>query len=292
MLLKTNNLRSIIRISTLLALIFCTFMVRAQEILDTETTAKAQEEIPQPTSGTTFKVDGVASVVGQFVILDSDIAQARESLKQQQVSAADLSECRILDKLLEDKLYAHHAIVDSITISESQIRSYTQQQIAYFMNQFGGSEERLLKFYRKESMSDLEKELFEINKNQELAKEMQIKIVDQVDVTPEEIRDYYRDLQKGELPVFGVELEISKILIEPEVSQEEKDKVIAELEGYRKDIVENGSSFATKAVLWSEDESSRGDGGLIRDVDRKSQFVKEFRDVAFSLQEGEVSKPF
>lgn len=291
---KIKNLNSTINLYLVLLIsLLSGNLLSAQEIISTtEDTETAEVEPKAPTTGTTFKVDGVAAVVGEFVILDSDIQQAIESLKQQKVEAEALTECKVLDKLMEDKLYAHHAVVDSITISEDQVRSYTQQQIDYFLNQFGGSEERVLKFYRKEKMSDLQKELLELNRNQELAKAMQQKIVEDVEVTPEEIRDYFKGLERDGLPQFGVELEISKILIEPEVPQAEKRKVIDELNGYRKDIVENGSSFATKAVLWSEDESSRGDGGLIKDVDRKSQFVKEFRDVAFSLEEGEVSKPF
>ena len=294
MQLKIKNLNS--TISLYILLLICTLSggaLSAQEIIEeVESADTAQVETKSLTTGTTFKVDGVAAVVGEFVILDSDIKQAIESLKQQKVEAEGLSDCKVLDKLMEDKLYAHHAVVDSVSISEDQVRSFTQQQIDYFLNQFGGSEERLLKFYRKDKMSDLQKELFDLNKNQELAKAMQQKIVEDVEVTPEEIRDYYKGLERDGLPQFGIELEVSKIMIEPEVPQEEKQKVIDELNGYRKDILENGSSFATKAVLWSEDESSRGDGGLIKDVDRKSQFVKEFRDVAFSLEEGEVSKPF
>ncbi|MCC4213390.1 peptidylprolyl isomerase [Leeuwenhoekiella sp. Mr9] len=292
MQLKINNLKSIINLSFSLLVFLTAGSLSAQEIINTQ----AQEEIAQAadkplTTGTTFKVDGVAAVVGEYVILESDIDQAIESLKQQKVETQDLSNCKVLDKLMEDKLYAHHAVVDSVSISEDQVRSYTQQQIDYFINQLG-SEEKVLQFYRKEKMSDLRKDLFELNRNQELAKAMQQKIVEEIEVTPEEIREYYKQLEKDGLPQFGVELEISKIQIIPEVPQEEKQKVIDQLNGYREDIVENGSSFATKAVLWSEDESTRGDGGLIRDVDRKSQFVKEFRDVAFSLQEGEVSKPF
>ncbi len=292
MQLKINSLKSIINLSFTLLIAAGSYSANAQEIIDTESnTDVAQAEDKPLTSGTTFKVDGVASVVGEYVILESDIQQAIESLKQQKVETQDLSNCKVLDKLMEDKLYAHHAVIDSVMISEDQVRSYTQQQIDYFINQLG-SEEKVLQFYRKEKISDLRKDLFELNRNQELAKAMQQKIVEEIEVTPEEIREYYKQLEQDGLPQFGVELEISKIQIIPEVPQEEKQKVIDQLNQYREDIVENGSSFATKAVLWSEDESTRGDGGLIRDVDRKSQFVKEFRDVAFSLQEGEVSKPF
>ncbi|RXG21789.1 periplasmic chaperone for outer membrane proteins SurA [Leeuwenhoekiella polynyae] len=292
MQLKTNNLNFITKAFTLLVFCGVSAGLNAQEIIDTSVKEETAQADDKPlTTGTTFKVDGVAAVVGEYVILESDIQQAIESLKQQEVEGQDLSNCKVIDKLMEDKLYAHHAVVDSVTINEDQVRSYTQQQIDYFTNQLG-SEEKVLKFYRKEKMSDLKKELFDLNRNQELAKAMQQTIVEEIEVTPEEIRSYYKQLEEDGLPQFGVELEISKIQVIPEVPQEEKDKVIEQLNGYRNDIVENGSSFATKAVLWSEDESTRGDGGLIRDVDRKSQFVKEFRDVAFSLQEGEVSKPF
>ncbi|MAW95133.1 MAG: peptidylprolyl isomerase [Leeuwenhoekiella sp.] len=292
MQLKINNLKSIINGAFSLLVCLAAVSASAQEIINTQSEEEVAQATDKPlTTGTTFKVDGVAAVVGEYVILESDIQQAIESLKQQKVETQDLSNCKVLDKLMEDKLYAHHAVIDSVMISEDQVRSYTQQQIDYFINQLG-SEEKVLRFYRKEKMADLRKDLFELNRNQELAKAMQQKIVEEIEVTPEEIREYYKQLEKDGLPQFGVELEISKIQIIPEVPQEEKDKVIDQLNGYRDDILENGSSFATKAVLWSEDESTRGDGGLIRDVDRKSQFVKEFRDVAFSLQEGEVSKPF
>lgn len=294
MRLKTISLKFMIKSSLLAACCFVAITVNAQEVISEggQDVAAATDTV-QTTQLKSFKVDGVAAVVGDFVILDSDIFQAREGLKQQNADAG-VSDCDLLDKLMETKLYAHQAIVDSITVPEAEIRSYTNQQIGYFKERFGGSEERVLKFYRKETMADLEKELFEINKNNQLAQMMQQKIVADLEVTPEEIRAYFNELKdsEGGLPIFGDEVEISKIMVEPEIPQEEKQKVIDELNGYRTDILLNGSSFATKAVLWSEDESTRGKGGLIEGVDRKAQFVKEFRDVAFSLQEGEISKPF
>ena len=175
MQLKTISLKFMMR-SKILA-IFCLVAASAtsQEVISEggEDVAK----VPDTTKAApvkAFKVDGVAAVVGDFVILDSDIFQAREGLKEQGVDN-QISDCDLLDKLMETKLYAHQAIVDSITVPEAQIRSYTNQQIDYFKERFGGSEERVLKFYRKESMGDLEKELYEINKNQELAKMMQQK---------------------------------------------------------------------------------------------------------------------
>lgn len=293
MQLKTINLKFTIKHTVLAGAFLASTWISAQDINAEEEIADAAAvidtaEVLEPVR---FKVDGVAAVIGEHVILDSDIMQAKAQLAEQDVELEDMTDCSLMDRIMESKLYAHHAIVDSLPISEAQVRSYTQQQIAYFKQRFNGSEDRLLKFYRKESISDLEKDLYEINKNNQLAEVMQQKIVEELEITPEEIRDYYKNVLMKDLPRFGVELEISKIMIEPKIPQEEKQKVIDELNGYIADIAA-GSSFATKAVLWSEDESTRGQGGLITDVDRKSQFVKEFRDVAFSLQEGEVSEPF
>ena len=54
---------------------------------------------------------------------------------------------------------------------------------------------------------------------------------------------------------------------------------------------DNDANFRVKAILYTEDEASRSNGGMYT-MTRQTQFVKEFKDVAFSLQEGEISEPF
>src|SRR4029079_18512739 len=120
--------------------------------------------------------------------------------------------------------------------------------------------------------------------------EMQHKIVGDVEVTPEEVRDFYKKIPKDELPVFGEEVEVAQIVIKPKVSEAEKQKVIDKLNGFRKDILA-GSSFYSKAVLYSQDPGSKSIGGYMK-VNKKSPLVKEFKDVAFRLNEGEISEPF
>ena len=70
-----------------------------------------------------------------------------------------------------------------------------------------------------------------------------------------------------------------------------KRQVIDRLNEMRRDVLDNGASFATKAVLYSQDTGSRANGGQYS-LTRKDPFVKEFKDAAFSLQEGEISEPF
>jgi len=239
-----------------------------------------------------IKIDGVAAVVGNFIILDSDIDKEFLQLEQRGVSTKDISRCELFGKLLEDKLYAHHAIQDSITINELEIRSNIEQQIEAFLEQKNGSMEELLKLYNKDSEESFREELFEINKNMKLANDMQRKIIEEIEVTPEEVRQFFNDIPKEERPIFGTELKVAQIVVIPEISEEEKQNAKNKLKEYKADIIENGASFTTKAVLYSDDIASRKMGGKYTLNRKRPQMVKEFRDVAFALQEGEISDPF
>ncbi|WP_396596782.1 peptidylprolyl isomerase [Dokdonia sp. R86516] len=237
-----------------------------------------------------FKVDGVAGVVGDYLILESDIDQSLIEIKQRGQASADITSCQVLGSLLENKLLTHQAVQDSIVVQDSRVNSEVDQMVQRFASQLG-SEQKVVEFYRKENMADLRAELFSIRKNVILSDRMNQKIIESVDVTPDEIKTFFNNIPADEIPTFGVELEIARIVIEPKATEEERQKVIDRLNGFRRDILENGSSFATKAVLYTDDAASRPDGGLMV-IDRKTPLVKEFRDVAFSLQDGEISEPF
>ena len=239
-----------------------------------------------------FKIDGVAAVVGDFIILDSDIDKTLIDLESQGVSVEDFNRCSLLGKLMEDKLYAHHAEQDSLEIDNQQIYSYVDQTIDYFVNQLGNME-KVLDFYKKKDEQTFRQELYEINRINQLSERMQTTIIDEIEITPEEVKSFFENIPRYDLPIFGAELEISQIVVKPKVSQEDKDKIIQRLESIKNDVVVNGSSFATKAILYSQDPGSRSTGGKITLYrNRKNQIVKEFVDVSYRLQEGEVSDPF
>ncbi|NJW53991.1 peptidylprolyl isomerase [Salinimicrobium oceani] len=293
MLLKMTNLRSIINSAALLIFMFTAGAINAQEVIVTDSTAiDIESEIQAKTENKSgrFKVDGVAAVVGDFVVLESDIDKMYIELQSQGVSTQDVTNCNLAGRLMENKLYAHHAIQDSIIVSDSEINANIDQQLAY-MTQQVGSLEKVLEFYKKETEAEFRAELFEINKQNRLASEMQRKIVEAVEITPEEVRAFFTSIPEEERPVFGDEVEIAQIVVKPEIPQEERQKLIDRLSEMRADVLENGASFATKAVLYSQDPGSRSSGGKIT-LTRQDPFVKEFKDAAFSLQEGEVSKPF
>lgn len=238
-----------------------------------------------------IKIDGVSAVVGDYVILDSDIDKTLIEMEAQGISSKGITRCQMLGKLMEDKLYAHHAVQDSLEINVEEIYNSVDQVIDNFTQQLG-SIEKVLEFYNKEDEATFRQEIFEINKIQKLSSMMQTKIVENVEVTPEEVRQFFESIPKRELPVFGTELEISQIVIEPEVSENEKNRIIRQLETFREDVLERGSSFASKAILYSQDPGSRSSGGKYTLHRKRPRMVKEFRDVAFSMEEGEISEPF
>lgn len=292
MQLKTINLKFSTNIKLVLTLFVLVSynITSAQEIIEEVIPAKVQDTVDNTQKR---KVDGVAAVVGDYVILDSDLDKEFIQLQARGVSKSQMpTRCQLFGKLLEDKLYAHNAIQDSITINELEIRTNIDQQMDYLMSELG-SMEAILKFYNKDSEQSLRDEMFEINKSGKLGYEMQRKIVEDLEVTPEEVREYFNSIPKDERPIFGTELKVAQIVVIPEISEEQKQKAIDKLKEFKADIIENGASFTTKAVFYSDDTSTKRTGGKLPPLNKKRpQMVKEFREVAFALREGEISDPF
>lgn len=285
-----NNLKIIF-----LFLLFITATTYAQELV-IDSTQAIKEEIKTKIKDTLkpfkkFKAEGVSAVVGDYVVLDSDIDKGYLQLQQEGASIENITRCQLLGKLMEDKLYSHHAKIDSLPVSDNEIDQRTDQQIAYIIDQFGGDESKVIKLYKKESMDELRKELFANNKEIMLAAQMQSKVVENVEVSPEEVRQFFFSIPEEDRPFISTEVEIAQIVMEPQISEASKQRVIDRLNVFRQDIVENGASFATKAVLYSKDGTAAR-GGLIEGIRKNSPYAKEFKDVSFSLDEGEVSEPF
>lgn len=236
------------------------------------------------------KLDGISAVIGDYVILDSDIEKTLIDLKSQGASTQDITRCSLLGKLMEDRLYAHQAVQDSLLVSDDQVNAQSDRQMQQLVSQVG-SMEKVLKFYKKTDVESFRTELFEINKLRMLSEKMQSSIVEEIEVTPEEVRQFFNKIPEDERPVFGAELEIAQIVKQPTAPDEEKQKVVDRLNQIRQDVLENDASFNVKAILYSQDPGSKSKGGFYS-MTRETPFVKEFKDVAFSLQQGEISEPF
>lgn len=268
-------------------LFFSLTFVNAQEIIK-DSVAKVVAKVPV-SSTKKLKIDGVVATVGDYIILDSDIDKGFLEIKSQGGSTTDVTRCQVLGTLLEQKLYAHQAVQDSIIVSDAEVKGMMDERLSYMLQQVG-TMEKLVQYYQKDSEEEFRTYFFDVLKEQKLTSEMTKKIIEKVEITPEEVREFFKKIPAADLPVFGAELEVAQIVVKPKVTEEDKKRVIDKLNGFRKECLE-GASFATKAVLYSEDPGSSKNGGYYK-MTRKTPFVKEFKDVAFSLAEGEISEPF
>lgn len=278
--MKFNNIKNFL---IAFALLLTNLSIVAQEVVTD--TVKKQTFF----SGKKQKIDGIIATVGDYLILDSDIDKSFLELTSQGNSVKDITRCQMLGKLLEDRLYAHQAVQDSIIVTDAEVKTKLEEQLGYMVEQLG-SMEKTIAYFKKNSEEDFRADLSEIIKMNKLTAEMQRKIVDEVTITPEEVRNFYKKIPENERPTFGAEVEVSQIVINPKITDEDKQKVIDKLKQFKKEVLE-GSSFATKAVLYSQDPGSSTNGGYYK-MNRRTPFVKEFKDVAFSLAEGEISEPF
>ncbi|WP_074721341.1 peptidylprolyl isomerase [Flavobacterium frigoris] len=285
--LKTIQMKSInSRIALIFfLLLFSSNITRAQEIIRDSVVTP----VKKIKTNERQKIDGIIATVGDYIVLDSDIDKSYLELSSQGNSIKDITRCQMLGKLLEDKLYAHQAIQDSVKVTDAEVKSMLEERLSYMVGQIG-SMEKVIKYYKKNSEEEFRSYFFDILKENKLSSEMQKKIVEEVEITPEEVRNFFKSIPKDELPLFGAEMEVAQIVVTPKISEAEKQKVIDKLNEFKKDV-EAGSSFSTKAVLYSQDKASVPNGGYYK-MNRKTPFVKEFKEVAFSLQEGEISAPF
>jgi len=266
-------------------------LLSAQEIIE-DKVKEVTKKIDSIDTSQARKVDGVAAVVGDFIVLESDIEKEKNQIKASGGSIKGIEDCQLFGLMLERKLYAHHAIQDSVPVSDAEVRKNVDYQIQQFLQQTNGSMDRLLEFYNKDDEQSFRDEMFEINKSNLLSQRMQSKIVEEIEITPEEVRAFFNKIPENERPTFGTELKVAQIVSEPKVSDEENQKIIDRLKQFKADIIERGASFRSKAVLYSQDPGSASKGGKYTLNRKQPKMVKEFRQVAFALQEGEVSEPF
>jgi peptidyl-prolyl cis-trans isomerase SurA len=281
----------------------------APVVLDETDASDAPAEAPEnngtpannsnPTSGRTTPstggdqvIDEIVAVVGDNIVLRSDLESQRLQALEQGMSVEDDIYCFIMEELLFQKLLLHQADLDSVEVSEAQIEGEMDRRLRYFVSQLG-SEEKLVEFYGK-SMIEIKAELHDLLEDQLRAQQVQQSITADVKVTPSDVRTYFEAIPKDSLPLIGAEVEVAQIVRKPVVAQAERDKVILKLNNLKAEIealpqAQQADKFGIKAVLHSMDPGSAKLMGVLGMTPRSS-FVPEFSAAAFDLNPGEISQ--
>lgn len=231
-------------------------------------------------------IDKIAAIVGKQIVMYSDIQNQKLQMRSQSYRVPEDIDCQILEQGMYQKLLVNQAILDTVEVSEAQVSAETDRRLNYYVTQIGG-EEKLEEYYKK-PISGIREDLLDIVKEQLTAQNMEDEVTRGVTVTPQEVRDCFKELPKDSLPIINTEFEIEQLSLAPKIEEAEILRIKDRLRDF-KTRVANGESFATLAVLYSEDPGSAMKGGELGFMSRED-LVPEFSAVAFNLVPNEVSK--
>jgi peptidyl-prolyl cis-trans isomerase SurA len=233
-------------------------------------------------------VDQIVAVIGNSVILQSEIENELLQMQAQGFVPTADSRCELLESHLIQKLLLNQAIVDSIEVSETEVEMDLSRRIQFFVQQIG-SEEKLEDYYDK-SILEIKEDHRNQVREQLRTQYMQEEIIGSVTITPAEVRRYYNSLAEEEIPMIPSEVEIRQIIKYPEFSEAENFRVRQRLNEIRQRIID-GERFSTMAILYSQDPGSARRGGELGYMAR-TDLNPEFAKVAFSLKEDRISPVF
>lgn len=225
-------------------------------------------------------IDEVVWVVGDEPILKSEIEEQRLAAEINGMQLDGNPYCVIPEELAIQKLFLHQAIIDSIEVKDGDILAELDYRMNY-MIQMAGSKDKLEEYMRK-PLAQIREQTMEQLRDRMIMEEVKQKIAGDIKVTPAEVRRYFKDMPKDSLPLIPTRYEVQIITQQPEVAREEIEQIESDLRDYTKRITSGDSDFSTLAMMYSEDEASRRQGGELP-YSGKGEFVPEFANVAFSL---------
>jgi len=234
--------------------------------------------------------DRIVAQVGDKIILRSEIFNAIADYKRQgqEAQLPANAECAFLEGQLVQKALVLQAEKDSLVVSESEIDALLDNQVRGFIQMYGSKE--VLEEIAGKSVFQIKEDLKEAFRERKLSEQMRAKIVDNIKITPTEVRTYFNKIPKDSLPFYESELELSQIIIYPKANKDIEEYVANELLNMKKQVESGAKKFDQLAKLYSEDPGSKENGGQYT-VNRNDKiWDPTFINAAFKLKDGQISK--
>ena len=234
--------------------------------------------------------DKIVAVVGDKVILKSDIDNSIIDMQRQNIEVPENGRCMMLEQAMGVKALVLQAQKDSLPVTDEEVETIIDNRIRGFIAQFGSKDE--LEKVAGKTIYQLKEDFREPIRDQELAKAMRNKVVENVRITPKDVNEYFKKIPKDSLFLYESEVEISQIVIYPKAHRDAEEYALQELREFKEQIESGKKDFASLASIYTMDPGSKETGGQY-DVNRYS---KELDPVwlgkAFTLKPGQVSNPF
>lgn len=232
-------------------------------------------------------IDKVVAKVGGELILLSEIEQQYTLISQEQGGIPPEFRCNIMEGLLAQKVLLNQAKVDSIEVADEEVEAQLQARIDRILAYMNNDLELFQQQYGK-TVNEVKEGFREDLKNNLLVERYRGQILNDVTITPAEVKDFFAEIPKDSLPYFNSEVEVGEIVIFPEVNDEESGKAKDQLAEVRRRIVEDGEDFAELARIYSDDPGSGRAGGDLG-MQKRGTFVPEFEAAAYNLEKDEIS---
>ena len=226
-------------------------------------------------------VDEVVWIVGDDAILRSDIETMRMQAAMEGIKFNGNPDCTIPEQIAVQKLFKHQAEIDSIEVTDADVAMEVEQQISYWLEMVDGSRERLEE-YKHQPLSQIRNDLREEMKDRQMVQKMKQKLVEDIAVTPADVRRYFKDMPADSIPFVPTEVEVQIIQQTPAIEPEELNRVKDELREYTERVNKGDATFQTLARLYSEDPGTARRGGELGLVGRGT-LDPAFAAVAFNL---------
>ena len=231
-------------------------------------------------------VDRAAAVIGNELILVSDVESEVQMLRTKGYGSDRNVRCEVLEKMMEQKLFLIQSRIDSLTVNQDMVESNLSQQIDQIRTALGGDEQ--VEEYFHKPLYKLRSEWRKQFEDQSLIQQEQQEVVKQLpEVTPYDVKVFLDSTDENDLPVVPQMYQLSQICIYPD-REAAAIAVKEKLLDIRERII-NGEKFSTLARLYSEDPGSARKGGELG-MASKSIFWPAFSDAAMSLKPGIISQ--
>ncbi len=233
-------------------------------------------------------IDKVIGIVGNELILLSDVEEQYDLLEKQQGVLPEGYKGRILENLLADRLLLNQARLDSIEVGSDEVEAQLQARIDQILTYMNNDVSQFEAYYGQ-SINDV-KETFRTDlENQLLVQRMRSSIIGDVNITPSEVKEFFYSIPQDSLPYFNSEVEIGEIVIKPSVNEEQREATRQKLAGIRDRIINDGEDFSELAKIYSDDQGTARLGGDLG-MQRRGTFVSEFEAAAYNLEPDSISE--
>ncbi|MEN9458369.1 MAG: hypothetical protein RL135_947 [Bacteroidota bacterium] len=235
--------------------------------------------------------DKIVGQVGDKIILRSEIINTIADAKRQTQGQENVvlpNECQVLESQLIRKALLLQAQKDSLNVEDDEIEAELDNRIRQTIQQYGSKD--ILEEIAGKTVYQLKDDFREAFREQKLADQMQRKIVDNIKITPTEVKLYYSKTPQDSLPFYESEIEVSQIVMIPKANKDVEEYVAKQLYDYKKQAETQGpKKFEQLAKNYSEDPAVKENGGQYT-LNRNDKFWDPaFLAGAFRLKEGQIS---